>query len=300
MLVLLSSVPLFQVTAVNFTPEDDQSQFDVTMRAPEGTSLAAMNVIANRLGAAIRQIPEVEFTLVTVAGDAAGTLNSASMLVRLHPIEDRAPRSVRGDGARSATRSCRRFKDAGLRTAVQVGGGPGGGGGAIQFMIQGPDLGQLEPYSEALREQADRHPRPGRRRHDAQRRQARAVGLRSTGPKAADLGVQIADAAEALRLLVAGDQVTTYNEGGEQYEVHLRAQEQNRSTQAGAGRGCRCPRRASASSRSTTSPRFARGDAPATHQPHGPPAAGDAHRQPAAGHLAGRGAAADHRGGAGA
>src|ERR671912_419264 len=43
-LVLLSSVPLFSITAVNFTPEDDQSQFDVTMRAPEGTSLASMEV----------------------------------------------------------------------------------------------------------------------------------------------------------------------------------------------------------------------------------------------------------------
>ena len=41
--------------------------------------------------------------------------------------------------------------------------------------------------------------------------------------KAADLGVQVSDAAEALRLLVGGDQVTTYNEGGEQYEVHVRA-----------------------------------------------------------------------------
>ena len=51
-------------------------------------------------------------------------------------------------------------------------------------------------------------------------------------PKAADLGVQIGDAAEALRLLVGGDQVTTYNEGGEQYEVHLRARAENRSTQA--------------------------------------------------------------------
>ena len=30
-LVLLSSVPLFRVTTVNFTPEDDQSQFDVTI-----------------------------------------------------------------------------------------------------------------------------------------------------------------------------------------------------------------------------------------------------------------------------
>jgi multidrug efflux pump subunit AcrB len=40
--------------------------------------------------------------------------------------------------------------------------------------------------------------------------------------------VQVSDAAEALRLLVGGDQVTTYNEAGEQYEVHLRAESRNR------------------------------------------------------------------------
>jgi HAE1 family hydrophobic/amphiphilic exporter-1 len=57
------------------------------------------------------------------------------------------------------------------------------------------------------------------------------VSVRVDRPKAADMGVQIADAAEALRLLVGGDQVTTYNEGGEQYEVHLRALQANRSTQ---------------------------------------------------------------------
>ena len=49
-------------------------------------------------------------------------------------------------------------------------------------------------------------------------------------PKAADLGVSIADAADAIRLLVAGDQVTTFNDSGEQYEVHLRAEEINRSS----------------------------------------------------------------------
>src|SRR5205814_317246 len=57
------------------------------------------------------------------------------------------------------------------------------------------------------------------------------VSVRVDRPKAADMGVQIADGAEALRLLVGGDQVTTYNEGGEQYEVHLRARQVNRSTQ---------------------------------------------------------------------
>jgi HAE1 family hydrophobic/amphiphilic exporter-1 len=45
----------------------------------------------------------------------------------------------------------------------------------------------------------------------------------------------VGDAAEALRLLVGGDQVTTYNEGGEQYEVHLRAQAQDRTTESAIG-----------------------------------------------------------------
>ena len=125
-----------------------------------------------------------------------------------------------------------RFKDAGLRTAVQSGGGPGGGGGAIQFMIQGPDLDQLETYSEALRERAVAI--PGLVDVDTTLNAGKPeMSVYLDRPKAADLGVQVADAAEALRLLVAGDQVTTYNEAGEQYEVHLRAQEANRSTQAG-------------------------------------------------------------------
>ena len=90
------------------------------------------------------------------------------------------------------------------------------------------------------------------------------MSVRLDRPKAADLGVQIADAAEALRLLVGGDQVTTFNEGGEQYEVHLRAEEREPRLAGRRSRRCRCRRRGSASSRSTTSRRFARGDAPAT------------------------------------
>ncbi|MDP3717593.1 MAG: efflux RND transporter permease subunit [Acidobacteriota bacterium] len=227
-LVLLSSVPLFQITKVNFTPEDDQSQFDVTMRAPEGTSLASMEVLANRLSTAVRAIPEVEFTLVTVAGDAAGTLNTASMLVRLHPIEDR-DRDQFEVMAQVRDEILPPYIEAGIRTAVQQGGGPGGGGGGIQFMIQGPDLKQLEEYSEALRVKALAI--PGLVDVDTTLNAGKPeVSVYLDRPKAADLGVSVADAAEAIRLLVAGDQVTTFNDQGEQYEVHLRAEEINRST----------------------------------------------------------------------
>ncbi|MEO8682894.1 MAG: efflux RND transporter permease subunit, partial [Vicinamibacterales bacterium] len=227
-LVLLSSIPLFRITAVNFTPEDDQSQFDVTMRAPEGTSLASMEVLANRVSTAVRAIPEVEFTLVTVAGDAAGTLNTASMLVRLQPIEDRR-RDQFAVMAQVREQILPPYAKAGIRTAVQQGGGPGGGGGGIQFMVQGPDLKQLEKYSEALREKALAI--PGLVDVDTSLNAGKPeMSVVLDRPKAADLGVSVADAADAIRLLVAGDQVTTFNDAGEQYEVHLRAEEINRSS----------------------------------------------------------------------
>ena len=46
-LVLFSSVPIFRIVNVNFTPQDDQSEFDVSLRAPEGASLEGTEVIAN-------------------------------------------------------------------------------------------------------------------------------------------------------------------------------------------------------------------------------------------------------------
>ena len=112
----------------------------------------------------------------------------------------------------------------GIRTSVSLGGGPGGGGGGIQFMVQGPDLAQLEKYSDALLEKA--RAIPGLVDVDTTLNAGKPeMSVLLDRPKAADLGVQVADAAEALRLLVAGDQVTTFNESGEQYEVHLRAEE---------------------------------------------------------------------------
>ena len=124
------------------------------------------------------------------------------------------------------------YKD--LRTSVQPVATIGGGGAQnadVQFLVNGPDLKKLEEIGKQLVAKDPQHPRHGRRRQLAEHRQAGAVDRDRSRPKASDLGVPIADAAEALRLLVGGDQVTTYNESGEQYEVHLRALAENRSTE---------------------------------------------------------------------
>src|SRR6266851_4205348 len=129
------------------------------------------------------------------------------------------------------------FASAGLRTGVRPVATFGGGGNQnaeIQFTINGPDLGNLEKFAAAVADKA-------RQQHgvvdvDTSLNVGKPeISVHLDRLKAADLGVEVADAAEALRLLVGGDQVTTYNEGGEQYEVHVRAPAADRASAAGVG-----------------------------------------------------------------
>ncbi|HXW08796.1 MAG TPA: efflux RND transporter permease subunit [Vicinamibacterales bacterium] len=233
--VLLSSVPLFMIANKNFLPSDDQAEFEVGLRAPEGTSLEATEIIANRIAARIKQMPEVDYTLVSAGDDPARTQNLGTVYVRLKPVNERA-------------RDQFEIMDA-VRTTVLPQAGPGlrmgvrpvatiGGGGnqnaEIQFTISGPDLTRLETYAKDVMSEAARA--PGVVDLDTSLNVGKPeLSVYLDRLKAADLGVRISDAAEALRLLVGGDQVTTYNEAGEQYEVHVRAVEGDRSTAEAIG-----------------------------------------------------------------
>jgi hydrophobic/amphiphilic exporter-1 (mainly G- bacteria), HAE1 family len=236
-LVLLSSVPLFMFANKNFLPDDDQSEFEIGLRAAEGTSLEATEIIANRIAARVRQLPEVEFTLVTVADDPARTQNQGSVYVRLKPVDARdrdqfqVMNAVRSDVLPALSVDKLRT---GVRPVATFGGG-GNQNAEIQFTINGPDLKELEKFGGAVAEAARKQ--PGLVDVDTSLNVGKPeLSVHIDRMKAADLGVQTADAAEALRLLVGGDQVTTYNEGGEQYEVHVRAGEGYRGDAQAIGR----------------------------------------------------------------
>src|SRR5215475_11821518 len=231
-LVLLSSVPLFMLADKNFMPNDDQAEFEINLRAPEGTSLESTEVITNRIATAVRRsVPEVEYTLVTIGGDPSHTRNLANIYIRLTPIEHRTRDqfAIMGEIRSKVLPPLA----ANLRTSVQPVAVIGGGGAQnadVQFLISGPDLKTLEKIGHQLVEKTKAL--PGVVDVDSSLNVGKPeLSVQVDRPKAADMGVQIGDAAEALRLLVGGDQVTTYNEAGEQYEVHLRARAENRSTE---------------------------------------------------------------------
>jgi len=226
-LVFVSTAPLFVRVHKNFLPTDDESQFEVTVRAPEGASLEATQAVAQSIARRVQQFPEVETTVVSVGSDPQRTKNLASVYVKLVPTAKRRTaqedvmKRVRGHVLPAYARLD-------LRTGVQPVNVFGGGNNAeIQFWLGGPDLDQLARYSQVL--MARLKAMPGVIDADSNLIVGKPeLGVRIDRAKAADLGVRVQDVASTLNVLVGGQEVTNYMEGGEQYEVHVRADERYR------------------------------------------------------------------------
>ena len=233
-LAFLSIIPLFMFVGKNFLPVDDQSQFEVSVRAPEGYSLSASSQTMERIAARLREMPGVTDTLVTVGGGQAQVVNNGTIYVKLSDVGDRekSQETMMSD-ARSIMAD---YPD--LRTGVQQVQAFSGGGfrnANVQFLVSGPDLKKLEEYSEQILEKMKTIP-------DAVDVDSTLISgkpevrLEIDRATAADLGVRIGDVSQALNTLVAGQEATTYNEGSEQYEVWVRAVNNYRTDVEGLGR----------------------------------------------------------------
>ncbi|MGA2600398.1 MAG: efflux RND transporter permease subunit, partial [Bryobacteraceae bacterium] len=225
-LVVLSIVPLFMFVGKNFLPVDDQSQFNILVRTPEGTSIAATTNLTERIAHDIRSIPGVAHTLMTVGAGADRSVNNASIYVKLADV-DRRQMSQEDIMQRSRALMKTYPKDihTGVELVSQVGGNQSNAD--VQYYIQGSDLDKLAKYSDELL--AKMKTIPGLTDSDTTLRSGKPeVRLEIDRARAADLGVSVMDIEQALNTLVAGQVASTFNAGDDQYDVRVRAQEQFR------------------------------------------------------------------------
>jgi HAE1 family hydrophobic/amphiphilic exporter-1 len=230
-LTVISIVPLFMFVGKNFLPEDDQSQFNVLVRTPEGTSLAATTALAERMSADLRQMPGVEHTLTTTGGGADKSVNNATIYVKLTDIDQRTVTQT--DLMQRARQLLKKYPPE-IHTGVELVSTVGGNqsNAQIQFYIQGPDLDQLAKYSDTLL--AKMKQIPGVADPDSTLRSGKPeVRLAINRDRAADLGVSVLDIEQALNSMIAGQVASTFNAGEDQYDVRVRAQEQFRTSQEG-------------------------------------------------------------------
>ena len=227
---LLSIGPLGKAVNKTFLPQDDESQFQVQARAPEGASLEMTQTIIESIATRVHKLPEVETTVVTIGDDPQVTQNLGTVYVKLVPVEKRKRDqfTIMAEVRKSILPQYARLN---LRTNVSPVNAFGGGVNAdIMYYIGGPDLTKLEHYSDVLLAKLKGLQKSGGVLDpDTNLITGKPeLGVRIDRDKAADLGVRVQDIASTLNVLVGGLKITDYYEGGEQYEVHVRAEQQFR------------------------------------------------------------------------
>ncbi len=244
------TIPLLgKMTKFTFIPQDDSSEFEISLQTPEGSDLARTTAICEQLVARLKTLKikdqqVITDTLITV-GNTSGRLGKGEGDVTVASIYCRLP-ELGGFWSKvlGHTRSWTQFQAMGmargvltkfpdLRASVQVISGISSGGGRnsdLQFNLLGPDLEKLTGYADQIIEKL--------------RSQSGLVDVDSTlanrkpelrveidREKASQFHLEVQDIAATLRTLVGGQIVGTFRENDDLYDVWLRAQAKDRSTQ---------------------------------------------------------------------
>jgi HAE1 family hydrophobic/amphiphilic exporter-1 len=212
----LLAFPLNALVGRDWIPPDDQGELTVLLNLPEGSSLDATSRIATDIATKVEAMKGVEFANPYVH---EGLMSHSHIYVKLVDLSKRdftnleAAAAIRKLGASYRNLRCR----------VVIPSALGGGETffPIRALILGPDFERVAAISKDAASRIRKL--PGLLDVDT------SVSLNSPEmevsidrQRASDLGVRAADIGNAVRLMIAGeDQISTYKEGDEQYDVTL-------------------------------------------------------------------------------
>jgi len=246
--VMLASIPLFKLVKVEYIPSDvDESEFEISVNAPEGTSLAGIDEAMRAIEAELRQVHGIRSILATAGGGFLSGVNQGNVFVRLVPSEQRKFSLTRffaglahldpgaafrdnysqRDVMTEVRARLARFKDlrCGVRNLPSF--NIGGGNWDIDFALRGPDLQALAGYAEQLRQKSKEL--GGIVDADTTLKLDRPeLRVQVDRERAAALGIDMSDVGDALQLMVGGDQqVSRFHDPGinDDYDVQLRLTE---------------------------------------------------------------------------
>jgi HAE1 family hydrophobic/amphiphilic exporter-1 len=229
LLVMISAYPMVKSMGFDFIPVDDQSEFEVTLRLPIGSSLEGTDQVLRQIEADMKTLPGVKNLLTLAGADIRRQVDRASIFVELVPVDQRKQSQRQ---LMDMTRDIlAKYKE--VLVGVQL---PsliaGSSDREFQYSIQGPDLAKLEQYSNRLI--AKLKQTQGVFDLESSYESGKPeVRVNINRDKAADLGVSVAAVANAMRTLVGGDsQVTTYKEGDDRYDVELRVSKEFRNSKS--------------------------------------------------------------------
>jgi multidrug efflux pump subunit AcrB len=231
-LSLGSCGPLMKRIPTGFVPVDDQAQFEVSLRAPEGTSASETALIAERVAQQVRGLTGVAHTVTTVAGGDAQVQNLAGIYVALTDPRAREISQIELMDVVRKQVLAKLPPDLRVSVAEVAAFSTGASTAAVQYTLAGPDLKKLEEFAAKMTPEVKANPAVVD--FDTNLITGKPeIKVSIDRDRAADLGVSVADVADTLRMLVAGLKASSFAEHGEEYDIRLRAAPQYRKDVSG-------------------------------------------------------------------
>ncbi|UTW56803.1 efflux RND transporter permease subunit [Kordiimonas sp. SCSIO 12610] len=205
-------------------PTEDRSSFIMRVQGPQGASFEFMReqaLIAEQQVLPLVESGEVERVLLRV--DGSGGFG----FVILPPWEERErsageiANELRGKFSQNVPgMRVIPFQRSGL-------GQRGGGSEAFQFVIGGDTYDDLGRYKQVMLEELGNY--PGLVNVDADYRETQPqFNVKIDRKRASDIGVSIQTIGSTLETMMGGRRVTTFERGGEEYDVILQAEKEDR------------------------------------------------------------------------
>jgi hydrophobic/amphiphilic exporter-1 (mainly G- bacteria), HAE1 family len=209
--------PLNSLVGRDFVPVDDQGEFQVIFETPVGTSPEGTANIAVELAKRYEQLPGVVFAWPNIAERSS----HCHTYIRLTDVTQRNFSML--DVAEEIRQILAEPRYRELRVKFWFPSAIGGNEntGSLQPVILGPDFDRVTE----LAIEAANEVRTIKGLTDVSadvNLNLPEFQVHIDRQRAADLGVRVGDVAEAVRLMIAGtDQISTYKEGAEQYDVTM-------------------------------------------------------------------------------
>jgi HAE1 family hydrophobic/amphiphilic exporter-1 len=236
--------PLYNMVPQDYIPTDvDESEFEIGIQAPEGTTLSAMNDTMLFIEKQLKEVEGIDHLLVTVGTRGFGGVNRGEIFVRLQDIETRVVSLERlwegikqgrpglaweGNFTQQEKMSeirqrLRQLPD--VRVSVRnLTSLRQGAPVAIDYSITAPDIPELARFSEELRQRAMTI--PGIVDVDTTLRLDKPeLRVHIDRERAAALGIDVREIADTLRIAVGGDdRVSRYRDRAvdDAFDVELR------------------------------------------------------------------------------
>jgi hydrophobe/amphiphile efflux-1 (HAE1) family protein len=224
-----------RITPTGFLPEEDQGAFFISVQLPDGASVSRTSAVVKQVEDILEKLPGLEHTLSIIGFsllDGANEPNSAFMVVRLKPFEDRR------DAAQSAQALiARTFRDAApIRQASVtpfnlppiIGLSTSGGFEYELEALEGQEPATMGSVTQGLIGAANRDPHLTRVFSTFTATNP-SLYLDIDRAKAESLGLNISDVFTALQATLGGIYVNNFNLYGRTWQVNVEGEAKNRA-----------------------------------------------------------------------